>query len=310
MVSELAQTICIGGATIDRAYRTLAPVRLGTSNPVIGSGGFGGVARNVAETLARLECPATLSSVVGDDNSGWAIVNHLAAVGVDVDPVEVANARPTAEYLAVLNQDGSLCIGIANMAIFDEWTVADLAKLNHRFEPGVRVFVDTNLPADVLAAVIERRRQIGFWLAIDAVSAVKAERIPLDLGGIDMLFCNQQEAASILGASAMVEPPVLAEEALRRGVGAMVISRGRRGCYAADSSSGWDLPAIPAEVLDETGAGDGLIGGTIAGLVFGASIVDAVRQGLAVAALTVEFPGSVRPDLTRALVGEALGRIA
>ncbi len=310
MVSDLAQTICIGGATIDRAYRTLAPVRLGTSNPVIGSGGFGGVARNVAETIARLECPVTLSSVVGDDNSGWAIVNHLAAVGVDVDPVEVANARPTAEYLAVLNQDGSLCIGIANMAIFDEWTVASLAKLNDRLQPGVRVFADTNVPSDVLSALIERRRQVGFWLAIDAVSVVKAERIPRDLSGIDMLFCNQQEAASILGASSMADLAALAEEALKRGVGAMVISRGRRGCHFADGTGAWDLPAVPAEVLDETGAGDGLIGGTIAGLVHGVTPVDAVRQGLAVAALTVEFPGSVRPDLTPPLVADALSRLS
>ena len=47
------RVLCVGAATVDRSFRSLDPIRPGTSNPGASTKGFGGVARNVAENLAR-----------------------------------------------------------------------------------------------------------------------------------------------------------------------------------------------------------------------------------------------------------------
>ncbi len=46
--------LCIGGAAVDRSFRLVGPAVLGTSNIASSDSGLGGVARNVAESLARL----------------------------------------------------------------------------------------------------------------------------------------------------------------------------------------------------------------------------------------------------------------
>jgi pseudouridine kinase len=71
--------VCVGGATVDRIYRAQALLRLGTSNPVTSVRSFGGVARNVAESLGRLGTEVALVSAVGDDENGRALTAHLAA---------------------------------------------------------------------------------------------------------------------------------------------------------------------------------------------------------------------------------------
>ena len=81
--------VCVGGATVDRIYRAQDALRSGTSNPVTSRRGFGGVARNVAESLARLGAKVDLISAVGDDGNGRAMTAHLAELGVNVGHVQV-----------------------------------------------------------------------------------------------------------------------------------------------------------------------------------------------------------------------------
>src|SRR5690606_2286804 len=60
----------IGGAVLDRKYHARHELIMGTSTPVEGHRNFGGVARNVAENLARLGATVSFVSAVGDDLSG------------------------------------------------------------------------------------------------------------------------------------------------------------------------------------------------------------------------------------------------
>src|SRR5438067_1389136 len=46
--------VCIGAANLDRKLRSSAALALRTSNPASAAESFGGVARNIAENLARL----------------------------------------------------------------------------------------------------------------------------------------------------------------------------------------------------------------------------------------------------------------
>ena len=61
---------CIGAAHIDRKATAAGPIVPGSSNPVTMRVGAGGVARNVAENLARLGLSVTMVSRVGHDREG------------------------------------------------------------------------------------------------------------------------------------------------------------------------------------------------------------------------------------------------
>jgi sugar/nucleoside kinase (ribokinase family) len=85
---------CIGGAHLDRHGVLHGPLVLGTSNPGAVHVAMGGVARNVAENLARLGERVTLVSRVGDDLAGRQVREHAAGCGWKGLSVEGLAALP------------------------------------------------------------------------------------------------------------------------------------------------------------------------------------------------------------------------
>jgi pseudouridine kinase len=65
----------------------------------------------------------------------------------------------------------------------------------------------------------------------------------------------------------------------------------------ADAAGVVEQAAVPADVVDVTGAGDALVAGTLAALLAGHALVGAAAVGARLAALTVASPDSVRTDL-------------
>ena len=61
------------------------------------------------------------------------------------------------------------------------------------------------------------------------------------------------------------------------------------------------LPAVPATVVDVTGAGDAMLAAWVAAWLRGADPVAAAREGHRAAAATIESPHTVRPDLAAVL---------
>lgn len=298
--------ICIGGATVDRKYRTKGPVQPRTSNPVTSERTFGGVARNVAESIARLGAKASLITILGQDDNGRAVLEHLRAIGIDTRHVTLSPGHATAEYVAVLDPSGDLALGLADMGIFDSLTPA---RIEAAMTPSSAawVFADCNLPAPTLHTLLDSARKSDAKIAVDAVSAPKVSRLPQDLSGVDLLFLNRDEAQALLGQTDAA-PEAMAEALLRRGAGRIVLTLGADGLLAGDGAGLIRIGAVPVTVVDATGAGDALIAATLVGLLTGRVLSDAARLGTMAAALTLESPFSVRPDLSLPLLDAALSR--
>lgn len=300
-----SRIVCIGGAAIDRTYRLAAPVRLGTSNPSSGAVSFGGVARNVAETLARLGDAVALVSLVGDDTAGADLLAALAASGVDAAGVERADGSATAEYAAVIEPDGTLVAGLAAMDLFARLDAGFVARALPRLADARLVFAEANVAADGLSALVEAARDASWRLALDAVSVAKSARLPQDLRGVAVLFCALDEAQALTGASG---PPEDLARALRaRGGAAAVVTLGAEGLVVADEARVVRMAALPATVVDVTGAGDALVAGTVHRLARGAPLAEALLTGRALARLAVSSPGAVRADLDPALLAGVQG---
>lgn len=284
----------IGAAHLDRIARAEGPVALGSSNPAAVAASPGGVARNVAENLARLGSEVRLISRVGDDEAGRSVLAATRAAGVDVSEVEVVAGAATAGYTALLDPAGGLVVAFADMAIYDGFDASWLAETAVETP---RWFVDANLPTETLAE-LAKRKAAGTFLAADAVSAPKAERLRSVLSALDLLFVNLDEASALTGRADPAEAATVLRSA---GVGAMVLMLGAGGALVVDANGTTAIPATPIAARDVTGAGDALIGVTLDALARGRPLGQAVRRGVGAAALTIAHPGAVRPDLVTVL---------
>jgi pseudouridine kinase len=249
---------------------------------------------------------SSLVSIVGDDENGRAIRAHLRSLDIDTQFVAVSPHHATAEYAAVLEPNGSLAFGLADMAIFDAFTPSMLHEA-WPSESATWIFVDCNLHSETLHQLVDRARQHSAMLAVDAVSSPKVMRLPHDLNGIGLLFLNLDEARAFL-ANPSAPPDELAAALLDSGAARVVLTLGEGGLIAMDQSGLTRVRAITVQVVDATGAGDALIAATLVAILHGRSLTEAVRMGVVAAAVTLESPASVRSDLSLELLEFALAR--
>ena len=95
-----------------------------------------------------------------------------------------------------------------------------------------------------------------------------------------------------------------AEALLRQGAGAAVVTADAAGAAVCSDGAGEWVPAPRvAEVRNPIGAGDVLLSALAGALEQGASLVDAVRAGVAAASASVEHPtgGMLDPERARVL---------
>jgi pseudouridine kinase len=190
----------------------------------------------------------------------------------------------TGRYVAVLDADGDLVAGIADMAATDDLGPEVLDP--DLIRSAALVVVDGNLPATTVDAVLA----LGVRVVIDPVSVVKASRISPLLSQIRPVYAitpNVDELAA-LGS---------VDELHRRGVEVVWVRRGPAGSLLSTPAGAVELEAPAVAPVDVTGAGDAMLAAFCHHLLAGAPVEEAARAGHEAAALTVASPHTVRPDL-------------
>ena len=289
---------CIGGIDIDRKARVEGELRLGTSNPVRVMASPGGVAGNVARSLAQLGCRVELFSIVGDDAAGENLLRELKNAGVNASAVSRSVYHPTANYTAVLDTKGELFLGLADMDIFEELDPAWSDRVAPLIARSPIWIVDTNLPTSTLERLLKRHKRNATVIA-DPVSVAKSARLRSLLDAVDVIFPDRAEAAELSGLPVNARGDVVkaASEIRRRGAKTVVVTLGSDGLYVDDGQGGRFMPAMPANVRDVTGAGDAITAGYVYGMLAGGDYAPAL-YGLAAASLTVETDKSIAEELT------------
>jgi pseudouridine kinase len=297
--------VCIGGALIDRKYRLHGPVDAASSNPAALTAAHGGVARNVAENLARLGATVHLAAAVGDDAAGRDIAARLAGAGVDLGPMRTMPDAPTSEYAAILAHDtGDLVLAAVAMDAAERCMDGCIDDVLARLPAGALLFAEPNLSAEALGKVARHAAAVGATLALGSVSVAKAARLPRSLAGVALVVMNAEEAAACLGRADA--PQRLAAGLFDRGAAAAVVTAGPAGAALADDTGSVRHPAIPVEVADVTGAGDALTAALLWRMTLSETPHAALRWGMAAAALTASCRAAVHPDLSPAFLAAAL----
>lgn len=300
--------VVVGGANVDVKARTLAPAVPGTSNPGLNTQAPGGVARNVAENLARLGVPTALISAVGRDTLGDWLLRETEAAGVDIRAVLRTPDVATGTYTAVLDDRGELLVAVAAMSATDALTPAALQERRGALRGAAWVVADGNLPEATLSHLLTLAAEANAPVVFEPVSVPKAARLRAALNaGLapHTVTPNVPELSSLLGRDVPDTPHALraaAAELHAQGVQLVWVRRGTRGSLLSTPGGTHDLDALHARVQDVTGAGDAMLAAFLAALGAGLSPVDAARHGHAAAALTVESDHAVSPTLTPAAI--------
>jgi pseudouridine kinase len=294
--------LLLGSASQDVVGRLDSDLQPGASNPARIRASYGGVARNVAENLARLEQPVHLLSVIGRDRPGDELLEYTQAAGVDMSAVLRTDLYPTGFYMAVLDARAHLRFAVDDMRVMSELTPAYLSQHADLFEQASLVFVDGNLPEATLKAAVATAKRAKVPVCADPASAVLAERLIPHLGKLHLVTCNVREAAALTGQVFESSDPRAALEAARSllnaGAEIALVTLAEFGVVYATAEMSGHVPAIQTPILDPTGAGDALTAAILYGLVNEMELDDAVRLGISAASLTLRHSGTVFPELT------------
>jgi pseudouridine kinase len=291
---------CIGAANLDRKLRSLAGIALRTSNPASQSESFGGVARNIAENLARLGTAVALLTATGKDSSGAALLAHAQSLGIDTGGTLQLADVASGTYTAVLDQDGEMVVALADMALYDRLDPAFVDSRQAQIAASALVVADLNLPLETVDAVIAQARRLETPLVLVAVSEPKMARLPRDLSGVRLLILNRGELAARVGRelSSETELDAAVLEVRAQGARELIVTRGAEGVLYTRGSAIVRLYAHGADVVDVTGAGDAFAAAVCWSLMQdGEDLELACRRGLKLSALTLGVAETVHPRL-------------
>jgi pseudouridine kinase len=306
--SDAPFIVVIGGANMDIHGSPSKKLRMNDSNPGTVITSPGGVARNVAENLARLGSDSRLISAVGNDQYGKMLLQQGRQAGIDMRNVVTMESAPTSTYLSILDHSGDMHVGISDMTIMDELGPDQLRSREAALKQAALIVLDTNLADDALAwltATFSDR-----VLFVDTVSTTKALKIKPHLNAVHTLKPGLTEAEAIAGmkANSNRQLPRLADWFHDKGVQRLFISLGDKGVfYSAHDKQGIAImPPISKHPKNAGGAGDAFLAGLAYSWIQGWSLEKTVQFGLAAASIAMSHRMTNNPDLSLATVNRII----
>lgn len=303
-----AKILAVGGAHIDRRGQVSGAYVPAASNPGTMREDVGGGVFNALRSLARLGVSASLMSMRGGDAAGETVSRAIADAGI-ADLSAVFLDRTTPSYTALIDRDGELITGFADMALYDLAFPKQMrrSKVREVVAMADAVLCDANLPSSALERLVA--------LAVDkpvyaiAISPAKVVRLIPVLKELAQVFMNRREAMVLAGVGVNATERETVDGLRCSGLRSGVVTAGDGPVLGFDEAGAFSiLPPAPRKVADVTGAGDALAGATIAALLRGLILRQALREGVAAATLAIESADAV-PVFTAATFAEALALV-
>jgi pseudouridine kinase len=300
--------LVIGSASRDVKGRPNGEIKMGVTNPGRVQKRVGGVARNIAENLARLEVETLLLTAVGRDSSGKHVIKTCEASGIDCTHVRIVAGARTSSHMMILKPDGDLWAGVSDFEVMKSVDADYLESCDALFQDAGMIVIDATLSPAALAKVFEMAARHHIRVCADPTSPDLAGRLCDYIGQLYMVSPNADETTALCGLAAHDYETAInaARHLVSLGTKIAVVTLAERGLAYADGSGGGFIPAIKTRVVDPSGAGDALSGAVIFGLLNDVPIDEAMRLGVTAASLTLQSSLTVLPNLSQELLYEKL----
>ena len=258
---------------------------------------IGGSAGNIAVALARQGAPAALVSRVSEDAVGRYCVAELARYGVETAHVRTAGgeARNSLAVVETRPVDAQTVLyrnGAADFLLSEaEVEAVDFSTAAALVVTGTALAREPSREATL--AAIRHAKAGGAVVVLDVdyrayswASREEAARVCLGAAtSADAVIGNDDEFGLLAGSHDRGQG--LARELAEYGALFSVYKRGHLGSVTYLRDRHFDTGIFAVDALKPMGAGDGFMGGLLAGLAQGHDLETAVRRGAATAAMIV-----------------------
>ncbi|CAN2188694.1 RbsK Sugar kinases, ribokinase family [Candidatus Nanopelagicaceae bacterium] len=291
-----AKVLCIGDVMLDVVTKiAVAPsqINYGSDTPAEISTHGGGAAGNVASWLTRTDARSTIVGHVGNDAAGSALVSEFDALGVRHHNLVVDNGHsgvvvvlvdPSGERTMFPDNGANSGLQIRDLPALDEYNA---------------VYISGYSPLDPLSRVgikemIVKIKAAGLPIFFDPASVggmkeVDTVEVKSWLSSMDVLLLNEEEAIYLTGESDLEK----SLEILLQSCETVVIKLGSKGAIGKSrNGESISIPAVPATVIDTTGAGDSFAAGFIAQYATKKDLHRALVAGAQVASHCVAIVGA------------------
>lgn len=297
IVSPASYVVVVGGVNMDIGGISHAQLVSADSNPGRVRISLGGVGRNIAHNMALMGLDVRMVTVLGGDFYAQKIVSTCGEMGIDISrSLRVADAI-TSTYLFISGPDGDMKLAISDMDIYSHLTPAFLASKLSLFNNAKLLVVDTNIPAESIAWLVEH---VEVPVFADPVSTAKAEKLRPMLGKLHTIKPNRIEAELLSGVSITDERSLrrAANVLLKTGLRQVFISLGAGGVFAANHDRGLHLPSIPGPMVNATGCGDAFMAALAWAYMEGMDLEQSAYAGLAASSIALEGSETINPEMS------------
>ncbi len=268
-----------------------------------------GVARNIAENLARLEIDTFLLSAVAEDDFGQHLIDQSTDAGIHCNHLLQVSGARTATSL-ILAHSENRTTRLDDFAIVEFIDSDYLMEHEWLFENAALVVIDATLQVETLDTLFELAVRHGVRVCADPTSPLMADRLCRYIPNLYLIVPNASETASLCDlqepATERDQAISTAQDLVSLGANIAVVTLGEQGLAYADSSGGGYIRAIHTEVIDTSGAGDAFSGAAIFGILNDVPIDEAMRLGVTAASLTLASEETVLPTLSQELLYDEL----
>ncbi|MEE2729491.1 MAG: adenosine kinase [Pseudomonadota bacterium] len=267
----------------------------------------GGSAANTIIAVSHFGGQSFYSCKVANDPAGDFYVQDLVAAGVDTNLHQEREAGVSGKCIVMITPDAERTmhthLGISETVSTAELHPDAIAASDYVYLEGYLVTSPSGRAAAIKARQIAEQAGVKTALTFSDPNMVRFFKDGLGEmlgGGVDLLFCNQEEALTWADTDSIET----AADALKAVCKSFAITLGKQGALLFDGSDTLQVPATPVQAVDTNGAGDMFAGAFLYGLTHGYSFEQAGRLATKAAAqLVTQFGPRLKADQHKPLLG-------
>lgn len=287
----------IGAVNIDVIGVVNKKIHLNNSNPGKIKYYLGGVGRNVALALTKLNISNHFLSVYGNDAYGEAFIKDSNLNNLDIECCEIIYEDNTSSYLHVENKNENMKFGIDDMDITKNITPTFINRYLDRINNSSYCILDDSLSKETIEYICD---YVTSPLIVKSVSLNKIERIFNVIEKIETLIINIEELKLIMAY--YDEPYHNLEEAgkfiNKKYVKNLIVFSIRDGLFYSSTKKNYKIKKEVQTTHNLNGTSAVLTAIVVWGMFYNYSWEDTLKYAYEGALLSTKTNESVHPDFS------------
>lgn len=243
----------------------------------------GGKGANQAVAAAKLGGRVEMFGCLGSDATGKALLENLRQCGVGTRHIRLVDDVPSGMAFITVSHGENTIVVVAGAN--ERVDVAYIQSVQEALLQADVILLQHEIPQETNEYVIRLGHERGKRVILNPAPARPVA--PALLEQLTYLTPNEHEAALIFGGDLPLE------DALARHLEKLIVTMGEQGvCCGLRNGTLLQVPAMKAEVVDTTGAGDTLNGAFAHSIAQNKPLADALAYANAAASCAIEHYGA------------------